>query len=75
MRSVKILAQLTNQVAIVQYPSLTRSTVRHVELVSLSSQRLLVILITSTGRIEQRVVEIPAVTDAPAGALLRRGES
>src|SRR5690606_34785045 len=31
MRSVKILAQLTNQVAIVQYPSLTRSTVRHIE--------------------------------------------
>ena len=35
-RSVRLLAQLTQQVAIVQYPTLARSTVRHVELVSLS---------------------------------------
>src|SRR5699024_18628 len=34
-RSVRMLAQLTHQVAIVQYPSLTRSTVRHVEFVPL----------------------------------------
>src|SRR5690606_16689186 len=33
MRTVKLLAQLTRQVAVVQYPTLTRSTVRHVELV------------------------------------------
>jgi len=32
-RSVRLLAQLTRQVAVVQYPTLTRSTVRHVELV------------------------------------------
>jgi heat-inducible transcriptional repressor len=57
-RSVRLLAQLTRQVAIVQYPTLSRSTVRHVELVTMSSSRLLVILILSTGRIEQRVVEV-----------------
>ena len=34
-RSVRLLAQLTRQVAIVQYPTLSRSTVRHVELVAL----------------------------------------
>ena len=34
-RTVRLLAQLTHQVAVVQYPSLTRSTVRHVELVPL----------------------------------------
>src|SRR5215510_5755345 len=56
-RSVRMLAQLTRQVAVVQYPSLTRSTVRHVELVSLAPNRLLVVLITSTGRVEQRIVE------------------
>ncbi|HYJ69119.1 MAG TPA: heat-inducible transcriptional repressor HrcA [Nocardioidaceae bacterium] len=56
-RSVRTLAQLTRQVAVVQYPSLTRSTVRHVELVALAPDRLLVVLITSTGRVEQRVVE------------------
>ncbi len=58
-RSVRMLAQLTRQVAIVQYPSLTRSTVRHVELVMLAPLRLLVVLITSSGRVEQRVIETP----------------
>ena len=32
-RSVRLLAQLTRQVAVVQYPTLSRSTVRHVEVV------------------------------------------
>ena len=58
-RSVRLLAQLTRQVAIVQYPTLSGSTVRHVELVTLSATRLLIILILSTGRVEQRVVELP----------------
>lgn len=56
-RTVRLLAQITRQVAIVQYPTLSRSTVRHVEVVTLSPHRLLVVLITSTGRIEQRNVE------------------
>ena len=34
-RTVRLLAQLTRQVAVVQYPSLTRSAVRHIELVPL----------------------------------------
>jgi heat-inducible transcriptional repressor len=62
-RSVRLLAQLTQQVAIVQYPQLAKSTVRHVELVALSSNRLLAVLILSTGRVEQRVIEVPVVLD------------
>jgi len=58
-RSVRVLAQLTQQIAIVQYPSLARSSVRHIELVSLSPTRLLIVLILSTGRVEQRVLELP----------------
>lgn len=57
-RSVRLLSQLTRQVAIVQYPTLSRSTVRHVELVALAPNRLLVVLILSTGRVEQRIVEV-----------------
>lgn len=57
-RTVRLLSQLTRQVAVVQYPSLTRSTVRHIELVPLGGQRLLVVLITNTGRVEQRFVEV-----------------
>ncbi len=59
MRTVRLLAQLTRQVAVVQYPSLSRSAVRHVELVPLSTTRLLLVLITDTGRVEQRSVELP----------------
>jgi heat-inducible transcriptional repressor len=63
MRTVRLLAQLTRQVAVVQYPSLTRSSVRHVELVPLTDRRLLLVLITDTGRVEQRSVDLPG----PAG--------
>jgi heat-inducible transcriptional repressor len=56
-RSVRLLAQLTRHVAVVQYPSLQRSSVRHVELVALQATRLLLVFITDTGRVEQRVVE------------------
>ncbi|GGQ44320.1 heat-inducible transcriptional repressor HrcA [Streptomyces flaveolus] len=59
-RTVRLLAQLTRQVAVVQYPSLTRSTVRHVELLSLAPARLMLVLITDTGRVEQRMVDCPA---------------
>ena len=59
-RTVRLLAQLTQQVAIVQYPTLSRSTVRHVEVVALTASRLLLVLIPRTGRVEQRVVELPA---------------
>ncbi|GAA2754392.1 heat-inducible transcriptional repressor HrcA [Amnibacterium kyonggiense] len=58
-RTVRMLSQLTNQVALVQVPVVPRSYVRHVELVSLSATRLLVVLITDAGRVDQRVVELP----------------
>ncbi len=57
-RSVRLLAQLTRQVAVVQYPTLARSTVRHIELVAMAPARLLVVLILSTGRVEQRLVDL-----------------
>ncbi|GAA0985207.1 MULTISPECIES: heat-inducible transcriptional repressor HrcA [Nocardiopsidaceae] len=56
-RTVRLLAQLTRQVAIVQYPSLTRSSVQHVELVPLGGQRVMMVVITDTGRVEQRVID------------------
>lgn len=63
-RTVRLLAQLTHQVALVQYPTLTRSGVRHVEIVGIAQRRLLLIVIADTGRVEQRTVESPIdVTD------------
>lgn len=58
MRTVRLLADVTKQVAVVQYPTMVKSRVRHVEIVSLTSSRLMVILITDAGRIEQRAVEL-----------------
>ncbi len=58
-RTVRLLAQVTGQVAVVQYPSLTRSSVRHLELVPISTTRLMLVMITDTGRVEQRIVELP----------------
>jgi heat-inducible transcriptional repressor len=57
--AVRALAQLTRNVAVVQYPSLSRSRVRHMETVLLNPSRLMLVLITDTGRVEQRVVELP----------------
>jgi heat-inducible transcriptional repressor len=59
-RTVRLLAQVTRQVAVVQYPSLTRSAVRHIELVRLTPSRVMLVVITTTGRVEQRVVDCPA---------------
>ncbi|TYL51858.1 heat-inducible transcriptional repressor HrcA [Nocardioides sp. BGMRC 2183] len=70
-RSVRLLAQLTRQVAVVQYPVLSRSTVRHVEIVAMTPTRLLTVLILSTGRVEQRLVELDEEIDDDGLARLR----
>ncbi|SER64600.1 heat-inducible transcriptional repressor HrcA [Actinokineospora terrae] len=70
-RSVRLLAQLTRQVAVIQYPTLTTSTVRHVELVSITPARLMLVLITDTGRVDQRVVDLGDVVTDETVARLR----
>src|ERR1700709_959669 len=45
-RTVRLLSQLTQQVALVQYHSLSQPQVRHIELVALSATRLLSVVIT-----------------------------
>jgi heat-inducible transcriptional repressor len=59
-RAGRLIAQLTGQVAVVQYPSLRRSGLRHLELVPVGGERLLVVVITDTGRVEQRYLEVPS---------------
>lgn len=59
-RSVRLLSQLTRQTAVVQYPSVSLGTVRHVDLVPVGEQRVLIVLIVSSGRVEQRLVDVPA---------------
>ncbi|NEG96863.1 heat-inducible transcriptional repressor HrcA [Bifidobacterium sp. SMB2] len=55
-RSARLLAQITGQVAVVASPSLARSALRHLEMVPVSSATILVVVITDTGRVEQRTI-------------------
>lgn len=66
MRTVRLLSLLTQQVAVVQYPSLTKSSVKHVELVPLAPRRVMMVVITNTGRVEQRVIEVPEEAEESA---------
>lgn len=70
-RAVKLLAQLTRQVAIVQYPTLSTSNVRHLEVVALTPARLLLVVITDSGRVDQRIVELGDAIDDGQLAQLR----
>ena len=73
VRTVRLLALLTRQVALVQYPSLSRSSVRHVEVVAFSTTRLIIVIIVDSGRVEQRIVELPSpISDVLVGELRSR---
>lgn len=62
-RTVRLLSQLTQQVALLQYPTLSRTTIRHIEVLLLAPTRLLTVLITDGGRVEQRMVDMPREID------------
>lgn len=56
-KSARALATLTNSLAVVQYPSLGRSAVRHIELIRLAEDRVLLMLISDSGRMQQLLVD------------------
>lgn len=57
-RSVQLLAQLTRQVAVAQLPDLRRGRVKHCEVVQLAGTRLLLVVITDNGQVDQRNVDL-----------------
>jgi len=62
--SAQMLAKATGEAAVIQYPNLNSGLVRAIELVKVSSNRALVILITESERIQQHLVVFPVdVTD------------
>lgn len=73
-RTVRLLSQLTNQVAVAQYPSLRRTTVRHIDLVAIGEDRVLCVLILGSGVVEQQVAWMRAaqVTEAWVHGLRER---
>ena len=70
-RTTKVLSQLTKQAAIVQYPSLSKTAIRHVEIVKVGQMRILLVLVTEAGRVEQRYLECPAEVSDDEIAQLR----
>ena len=62
-RTVRLLTQLTRQVAMVQYPSLQQARFRHLEVVALAPHKLLLVVITDSGHVDQRVVDVPSEVD------------
>lgn len=71
VRTVRVLTQLTGQVALAQYPSFARAHLTHLELVALAPQRMLIVLVTDAGGVSQRMVPLPAEVDALEVPLLR----
>lgn len=68
-RAVRLLADLTGQIALVQYPTLSRSRLMHVDLIALSDTRVMIVVVADSGRLEQRTVDLrepfkPADLDA-----------
>lgn len=63
VRTVRLLAQTTQQVAMVQYPARRQARIRHVELVKVADSLLLVVLITESGRVDQRTVPLLAAQE------------
>ncbi|CAN5528526.1 heat-inducible transcriptional repressor HrcA [soil metagenome] len=64
-RTTRLLSQLTSQVALAQYPSFGSARVRHIEIVALGPARLMTVLITDTGRVDQRLLELPLGGETP----------
>ena len=62
-RAVALLAQITRQVAIVQYPLISSATIRHIDILSLGADRGLVMVVSSSGAIGQRFVPLAQSDD------------
>ena len=62
-QTTETLSQVTNLLAIVSAPPIHTTTIRHVELLALQPQVLMVVIITSTGGVSKRVFTFPAPLD------------
>lgn len=57
-RTVRLLSQLTSQVAVIQVPTMSTQRVRHVEVVPLGAVRAMTVLIADGGRVDQRLIDL-----------------
>jgi heat-inducible transcriptional repressor len=64
-RTSSVLSQLTRLVSLVIAPAVDASRCKLVELVALSAQSALLLLVADTGRVEKRTVDLPLGTTEP----------
>ena len=62
--TTETLSQVTNLLAIVTAPPIETSTIRHVEVLPLQPQVLMVVVITSTGGVTKRMFTFPRPVDS-----------
>src|SRR5947209_1650766 len=62
--TTETLSQVTNLLAIVTAPPIETSTIRHVEVLVLQPQVLMVVVITSTGGVTKRLFTFPSPVDS-----------
>ncbi|RFT35915.1 heat-inducible transcriptional repressor HrcA, partial [Bifidobacteriaceae bacterium NR020] len=60
-RSARLLASITGQVALVASPALSKSKVKRIEIVQVSSSTLLVVVITDTGGVAQHMIQATTI--------------
>jgi heat-inducible transcriptional repressor len=58
-RTSRLLSRLTDQVSFVIGPDVQKSGLRHIDFVKLSPYRILVVLVSQTGQVINRVIEVP----------------
>jgi len=63
-RTTETLSQITNLLAIVSAPPLETATIRHVEVLPLQPQIIMVVVITSTGGVSKRVLTFESPVDS-----------
>jgi heat-inducible transcriptional repressor len=62
--TTEALSQVTNLLAVVSAPSLNTATIRHVEVLALQPQVVMVVVITSTGGVSKTLVTFEAPVDS-----------
>jgi heat-inducible transcriptional repressor len=61
--TTETLSQMTNLLAVVSAPSMTTATIRHVEVLALQPQLVLVVVITSTGSVSKMLASFDRAVD------------
>ena len=62
--TTETLSQVTNLLAVVSAPPLETATIRHIEVLPLQPQIIMVVIITSTGGVSKRVLTFEAPVDS-----------